>query len=263
MSDLDLNFGNFTTVEDHLNLPFVESVTRVGRYDGTFSNGSGELKCLLMGIDRINFSQVAFFRKDFTEQPVDRLMNDLGLEPFGVLVPRPLAVQNGFRVGDRLLISAQILEEHVEKDLLIVGIYDYFPTIYPGATPTLIVNLDSLFANPDFALGYDLWFKLQERADIPRLLEATRTLIGGGGVHVQVRAGALGAIQESLAQPERVGLFGVLNVGFLVTGLMPGIGFVLYSYASLRRRFIQLGILRAVGLSIEQMIGYLALEQLS
>jgi putative ABC transport system permease protein len=42
---------------------------------------------------------------------------------------------------------------------------------------------------------------------------------------------------------------------------MPGIGFVLYSYASLRKRFIQLGILQAVGLSIRQLIGYLALEQ--
>jgi putative ABC transport system permease protein len=58
-----------------------------------------------------------------------------------------------------------------------------------------------------------------------------------------------------------VGLFGVLNVGFLTTGLMPGIGFVLYSYASLRRRFIQLGILQAIGLSVKQLIGYLASEQ--
>ena len=42
---------------------------------------------------------------------------------------------------------------------------------------------------------------------------------------------------------------------------MPGIGFVLYSYASLQRRFIQLGILQAIGLSVKQLIGYLALEQ--
>ena len=46
-----------------------------------------------------------------------------------------------------------------------------------------------------------------------------------------------------------------------MTGLMPGIGFVLYSYASLRRRFIQLGILQAIGLSMRHLIGYLASEQ--
>jgi len=43
---------------------------------------------------------------------------------------------------------------------------------------------------------------------------------------------------------------------------MPGIGFVLYSYASLRRRFIQLGILQAIGLSVRQLIGYLVSEQI-
>jgi len=43
---------------------------------------------------------------------------------------------------------------------------------------------------------------------------------------------------------------------------MPAIGFILYSYASLRRRFIQLGILQAIGLSVRQLIGYLASEQL-
>jgi putative ABC transport system permease protein len=59
-----------------------------------------------------------------------------------------------------------------------------------------------------------------------------------------------------------VGLFGVLNIGFLTAGLMPALGFVLYSYASLRRRFIELGLLQAVGLMVRQLVGYLVSEQL-
>jgi putative ABC transport system permease protein len=43
---------------------------------------------------------------------------------------------------------------------------------------------------------------------------------------------------------------------------MAAIGFVLYSYASLRRRFIELGILQAIGLSVRQLVGYLVTEQL-
>ncbi len=58
-----------------------------------------------------------------------------------------------------------------------------------------------------------------------------------------------------------MGVFGILNVGFIVTALMPGIGFIIYSYAALRRRFIQLGILQAIGMSVKQLIGYLTLEQ--
>jgi putative ABC transport system permease protein len=66
---------------------------------------------------------------------------------------------------------------------------------------------------------------------------------------------------EMMGKPERVGVFGVLNVGFLMTGLMPGLGFVLYSFASLRRRFVQLGILQAIGLPFKHLIAYLASEQ--
>jgi putative ABC transport system permease protein len=58
-----------------------------------------------------------------------------------------------------------------------------------------------------------------------------------------------------------MGLFGILNVGFFITGLMPGIGFLLYSYASLRRRFIQLGIMQAIGLSVRQLVASLISEQ--
>jgi putative ABC transport system permease protein len=81
-------------------------------------------------------------------------------------------------------------------------------------------------------------------------------------VIVQIRGNAPAAIERGQAQAERVGLFGVLNIGFLTAGLMPGIGFVLYSYASLRQRFIQLGILQAIGLRVSQLVGYLVSEQL-
>jgi putative ABC transport system permease protein len=79
---------------------------------------------------------------------------------------------------------------------------------------------------------------------------------------VRVLGDAPTAILDAVSQPEWVGLFGVLNVGFLLTGLMPGIGFVLYSFASLRRRFIQLGILQAIGLSTRQLVDSVVLEQL-
>jgi putative ABC transport system permease protein len=262
ITDLDLNIGSYATVEDHLKLPGVRGVTRVGKYEGTYSDGSGEEPCILVGIDRIDFSKVGFYREDFSPQPVDVLMNELGLEPQGVLISSSLAQQNGYQVGDRLLVSAQIQEEKVENDLVIVGLYDFFPTVEPGDLPALIVNLDSLFANPDSALGYDLWLRLDDQADINQVITDARKMVGGSGVEVQAQASGLEDLRESLEQPERVGMFGVLNVGFLVTGVLPAIGFVLYSYASLRRRFIQLGILRAVGFSVKQMMGYLAFEQL-
>jgi putative ABC transport system permease protein len=64
-----------------------------------------------------------------------------------------------------------------------------------------------------------------------------------------------------LARPERIGLFGMLSAGFLISAGLTALGFGLYSIASLRRRTIELGVLRAVGLSSRQMIALLLTEQ--
>jgi len=61
-------------------------------------------------------------------------------------------------------------------------------------------------------------------------------------------------------RPERQGLFGVLSVGFMAAALLTVLGFLLYAFFSFRRRFIELGILRAVGLSAGQMTAFLAWE---
>jgi putative ABC transport system permease protein len=102
---------------------------------------------------------------------------------------------------------------------------------------------------------------VREGTDINLLMYQMRNMIDPNRGMVEIRGNAYGDVQEMMERPERVGLFGILNVGFIATGLMPGIGFVLYSYASLRRRFIQLGILQAIGLSVKQLVGYIVLEQ--
>jgi putative ABC transport system permease protein len=55
-------------------------------------------------------------------------------------------------------------------------------------------------------------------------------------------------------------LFGVLSVGFLAAALLTVLGFFLYALFSFRRRFIELGTLRAIGLSPGQMTTFLAWE---
>jgi len=259
-ADLDAEASAwYPDLEQHLKLSGVEGATRVGRYRGKFSFGRGEIHCWVMGIDRMEFPQVAFFRDDFAPVSLGALMNTLGAERMGVLVPRRLAAEKGFEVGDRLSMAVDTLDFTYVRDLVVVGFYDYFPTVYPDDRPTLIVNLEYIFGNPDAVMAYDIWLDLTEDADIPLLVDQIRKAMS---VEVAVRGNAPAAIKEGQDEAERVGLFGVLNIGFLTAGLMPGIGFVLYSYASLRRRFIQLGILQAIGLLVRQLVGYLASEQL-
>jgi putative ABC transport system permease protein len=125
----------------------------------------------------------------------------------------------------------------------------------------LILNLETIFDNPDAIADYSMWLKLKPGADIEVVKFQIKQMIAGDKTEIDEIGNAVEAIRAGQDTPERMGLFGILTAGFLMTGLMPGIGFVLYSYASLRQRFIQLGILQAIGLSVKQLIGYLVLEQ--
>ena len=269
-ADLDMEESEwYPDLQQYLKLPGIEHVTRVGRYEGRFSFGRGELPCWVMGIERMSFPQVAFFRDDLAPASLGALMNALGAEPMGVLIPRHLTVEKGFDVGDRLVMDIRFEElDEDEKEfeqsawvreLAIVGVYDYFPTVYPDERPTLIVNLEYVFGDPDAVTAYSVWLDLAENANVPFLVDGIHETLG---VSVEVQGNALEAIERGQDQAERMGLFGVLNIGFLTAGLMPGLGFVLYSYASLRQRFIQLGILQALGLLVRQLVGYLVSEQL-
>ncbi len=261
LSEMDTGVEGYLSLEEHAQLPGVEGVTRVGKYQGSYSYGAGDNNAVFMGIDRLDFPKVAFYRDDFASQPLGVLLNALGANQEGMLVQTDMLQKVGLRIGDSLNVSVNIGSKPTDRQMMIVGTYDYWPTVFPSRTPTFIVNLDSLFDDPNAVVGYDVWMKLRPGTDLNNLTLGVRKMIGLDRAVVKMNGNAYTDIQNMLEQPERVGLFGILNVGFFVTGLMPGIGFLIYSYAALRRRFIQLGILQAIGLSVKQLIGYLALEQ--
>jgi putative ABC transport system permease protein len=259
------------SLERQLDRPEIKASTLVGKYGCTYMLDNYNHECDLMGIDRLTFPRVSYYRDDFARESLGALMNSLAANPQGILARQSFLDATGLAVGSPLKIKASspTLGLDLNQEMTIVGAYDYFPSIYPNATasddpelPVFITNLDALFGSPEAVLGYDVWLDLQEGTSTLALtaqLQETALLQRRA---VRVLGDAPSAILEAISQPEWVGLFGILNVGFLLTGLMPGIGFVLYSFASLRRRFIQLGILQAIGLSTTQLVGSVVLEQL-
>jgi putative ABC transport system permease protein len=262
--DATTGVESLVSLEEHLKVPGIRSATNVGKYDGLIITNSAYKDCQLMAIDRLTFPTTAYFRRDFTSQSLGTLMNALAAVPNGVLVPQSLLESTGLRIGDPLQVSAKIglLNQGFAQTMMIVGAYTYFPSVYPTEKLTLIVNIGNLFGSQEAATGYEVWLNLQDKARVQTVLEQLRALALKDQMLVSVQKNALDQIQKLLDQPEWVGLFGILSVGFLLTGLMPCIGFVLDSFASLRRHFIQLGILMAIGLPNAQVVSYLVLERL-
>lgn len=251
-------------LEKLLKIPDIRSATFVGKYNGSFNYGSGRNDCILMGIDRLSFPTTAYYRNDFASLSLGELMNSLAEQPNGVLVSQGLLQSTGLKLGDHIKITAPIglYIQGFDKDMVIVGKYQYFPTVYPSNIPTIILDTGTLFGYPEAATGYDVWINLQKGSNVQNLLTNIKSMALINQSDVDVRGNALQQIQIFTSQPEWLGLFGSLSVGFILTGLLPCIGFILDSFARLRRNFIQLGILQAIGLSKLQMIAYLVLERI-
>ena len=262
--DITQGAQSLVNLETLLEVDGIRSATNVGRYFGQVHPYVGSSTIKLVGIDRLSFPATAYFRTDFSDQSLGALMNVLAAVPNGVLVEPGYLESTGLRIGDPIQVSARIgmLDQGFDEQMVIVGIFTYFPTVYPSNTPTMIANLGELFGTPEAAINYDVWLSIQDDASVQTVVSDLKKLAHQNGMAVDILNNALLEIQTLMGQPEWVGLFGLLSVGFLLTGLMPCIGFVLDTFASLRKHFIQLGILMAVGLPNAQVVSYLVLERL-
>jgi putative ABC transport system permease protein len=250
----------FLPVQDYLKIPGVQEVARVGRYKMSGTLGGTETEGVILGVDRFEFSQAAFWRPDFSRQSLGDLMNYLAMFPDGVLIPEAYLGQKGLQAGDTLPLSVIVYQQKVDLNFKIVGGFKYFPTWYPKDGPLVVANLDYLFENVGGTFPYEVWMKTAPGLSINQLKVQSSPNVGGVDLSKSFVDAAGPIIETEQLKPQRQGLFGVLSVGFFSAALLTVLGFLLYALFSFRRRFIELGVLRAIGLSYFQMVSYLAWE---
>jgi putative ABC transport system permease protein len=247
----------FLPVDVHLDVEGVTAASRVADF-GAVTNLSGRNQIgTFLGVDRGTFTRVAFWRDDFASESLGELMNRLAITRNGVLIPTEFAAQHALNVGDRFRMQVSgIGIERIELDVQVVGEFDMFPTWYPDDGPLFVGNLDFFFEEVGERLNYDVWLATEPDADY----EGIERAVSDMEFTVLASSAPLPEIQEEQRRPERQGLFGVLSVGFLASAVLTVLGFLLYAFFSFRRRFIELGVLRAIGLSASQMTVFLAWE---
>jgi len=249
---------NFLPVTDHLALPGVQAAARVGRFESTLRAAGRSSNGRLVGLDRMDFPAVAFFRTDFASEPMVSLMNRLAFDPAALLVDRATWEKLHLNTGDTVQLDVKLpFGERQPISFKVVGLLDYFPTLYPEDGPFFIANLEYIFEVSGGLLPYDVWLKTAPGADTQAIIRGVNNL----GVVVVRAQDARQTLSQVFAAPNRQGVLGLLSVGFLAASLLTVIGFLLYALFSFRERFVQLGVLRAIGLSTRQMAAALALEQ--
>jgi len=206
----------------------------------------------LLALDRLEYPKLGWWRKDFADKPVGALMNALGAGEAATLVSRDFLATYQLRVGD----AYTLLFESTPVDFYVAEVVDYFPMMYPEKGQFFIANLD--YIQDQIGMQpYRVWLKVEPDAKSADIVDAIRDR----QVKVVSIRDSRVAVNQGRTDPQRTGLFGVLTVGFGVAALLTVLGFFLYSFLSFERRLVQMGILRAMGLSIGQLFLLLIFEQ--
>jgi putative ABC transport system permease protein len=244
----------FQPVSEYETANGVEVATRVARYEAVANVGSGRQTGVYLGVERATFPQVSFWREDFAADSLGALMNSLAAERRGVLVPKDFLRDNVLLLGDDINLQVTMYGQRTLLKLKVIGSFEYFPTWYPSEGPLFIGDLDYLFETAGGQFPYDVWIATSQDVDLKQLVEND---LNSRSLEWEIPAEDIAAEQ---ALPERQGLFGLLSVGFASAAVLTVLGFLLYALFSFRRRFIEFGVLRAVGLSSAQMTAFLGWE---
>ena len=249
----------FLPVSEHLRIPEIQAATRAGDFKGRIQAQGAWTDARYIGIDRVDFPKAAYWRRDFAPAGLGSLMNALAVTPDGILLPGKFMRENAIRVGDPIQVRITSYAAGADMTMTVVGEFDHFPTWFPtekDAVPLIVGNLEHFFEQAGGQLPYDVWVKTTPDADFEKIETELRDL----DIMVLDWRSARQRIAEEQRLPERQGLFGVLSVGFLAAAFLTVLGFFLYALFSFRRRYIELGTLRAIGLSAGQMTTFLAWE---
>jgi putative ABC transport system permease protein len=248
----------FLPVSAHLQVPGVQAVARVGNYAATSNIGGRQETGRFLGIDRIDLPAVAFFRDDFARgQALAGLMNRLAADRTHLLVSQGFMAQNSLAVGDPLRLTIGVAGDFQEIEFIVAGPLGLFPTLYPQDGPFFVGSLEYVYERMGGTYPYDVWLSTVPGTPGQEIVDGISDL----GIAVAAAFDAPEAIAAEQTRPERQGLFGLLSVGFLAAAVLTVLGFLIYAIVSFQRRFIELGTLRALGLSVGQMAGYLVSEQ--
>ena len=237
---------------DHYVLGVQEAVT-VREYEVFPAFGSQRGKeSRLLAVDRTQFSKISWWRSDFAEVSLGALMNALAVGQSGILADRKFLQHYGVQVGDRITLSYknQLIEFNIVESI------DFFPGLDPRKGFIFVANIDYLYEIAGQE-PYQVWLKVDEDVRSKGLVDALQEK------RLQIMKISDSRVEVGLGRthPQRTGIFGVLSIGFILGAALTVLSFFLYAFLTFERRVVQMGILRAIGMSVRQLITLTVLEQ--
>ena len=215
----------------------------IGRGD----NADGEAFSSMPGVDR--------FGRGITVSFLPSSVFNLGGVVLPAVVNRPFLEATGAAIGDELTVPI----DGEPRRLIVSGVLESFPTTNP-LQPAAVVDVASLSLlrfNSNRGAGFPVeWWLDADEAAIPGIL-ADR---GDGPLRGATVLSRAQTFEQLSADPLALAMIGALSLGFVVAALFAVIGLVVSAAVSVRQRRTEFALLRALGLSPDQLSGWLWLE---
>lgn len=235
----------------------VEAVARVLRGTAQLSTSDGTAgSAHFMAIAPHEFARVAWFRDDLFEAHFYQYLNLLNRHSEGAIISRWLQERGDLELGSLMTVDW----DGERFDTYVVAVVDFWPGIDPYARNSrrfLITNL-SYVQDQTRLRPYFGWYKVTDDADVQAIVRKLTVQ----GIFPQDVVDARAEITKLRREPYRMGFYGVLTMGFLVSAAVTALGFLIYTFYSVKSRLLQFGALRANGLSLWQLVSAVGLEQL-
>ncbi|KPJ89979.1 MAG: hypothetical protein AMJ53_15180, partial [Gammaproteobacteria bacterium SG8_11] len=257
LSVVDRQTGSETIIESFEYLdPFVwNSVTFPLRVIGIESHPHSGESSLAMYFDGGQISPLRWYGVTH--------LDDLTLQPIPALVSPDFQAGTESQPGDVVRLKVKVRGSH-EWDRMtfkIIGVVDYFPTLYETQEAGFLVTLqDPLFEQ----INLYHHNPIQSNEILISTIDAdmTRTTLLASGLPMDHILSKDSILTELKVNPLTIGLRSVTLFGYFLTTVLSLIGFGTYFYMSTRQRARNYSILRAIGLSPRQLYTTLLVEQI-
>lgn len=228
---------------------------------------TGRIAVTLMGIHTKEFGQITNVDRSIIEKHYYTYLNELAENRNGILVSKSFANIHNYKVGDSITYSNERGESLTGT---IVDFFDYFPGYAPkasGINPDgttfsddqfLIVGHYDVMKNNWGVRPYEIWVKLNENADNKDIYN----WIEGHNLSIKKYTNRNNDIEVTMEDPLLQGTNGVLTMGFAVTIILCGVGYLIFWVMSIRERELIFGVLRACGFHKREIFHLLINEQI-
>jgi putative ABC transport system permease protein len=249
----------YVPISDFADIQGIEAATVVApsKVDMTI-NGVAK-SGVMYAIDPTTFASVVAdtWRADYSPLSLGSIINSMNVNIDDAIISQRLADELNIKIGDRFEVVVDSLGSRRSVSVAVTNIISYMPTLYNEGPYFVLTNYEHITNELGGKYMYEIWL----RSDGSDNVQAVQATAFRNSLRVLPYT-PTAFVSAEILQPQRQGLFGLLSIGFVATGVMSMIGMLAYILLTLRKRSVEFGVLRAIGISHTSLRLTLALEQL-